>query len=176
MPNYVRNQQAGATYFFTINLLDRQKSTLIDYICELRQSYSKVQQRYPFKVDAMVILPDHIHALWSLPQNDLDYSKRIRLFKTHFTKQLPSSLKLTGNQSRQDKQESGVWQRRFWEHTIRSAKDFDRHMDYIHYNPVKHGYVDCPADWTYSTFLREVNAGRYDLNWAGNDLTANFRQ
>lgn len=166
MSNYIRNYQTGATYFFTINLRDRASSLLTIYIDELRLAYQKVQQKMPFTTDAIIILPDHIHAMWTLPQNDYDYSTRIRLFKSHFSKQLPVQIKQTNNKSRQKRGETGVWQRRYWEHTIRDELDYQRHMDYIHYNAVKHGYVDSPMLWQYSTFRREVNKGRYDLYWA----------
>lgn len=169
MPNYIRNKNSGATYFFTINLHNRQSDLLITQINELRQAYQKVQQKMPFITDAIVILPDHIHALWTLPNNDIDYSTRIRLFKTYFTRQLLANLEHTNNRSRKRQKETGVWQRRYWEHTIQDDIDFNRHMDYIHYNPVKHGHVVSLADWDYSTFNREVKSGRYDLDWAGSD-------
>ena len=169
MPNYIRNQKSGAAYFFTINLYDRQSDLLITHINELRQAYQKVQQTMPFTTDAIVILPDHIHALWTLPDNDTDYPTRIRLFKSHFTRQLPAHLKHTNNRSRKRQKESGIWQRRYWEHTIQDDMDFNRHMDYIHYNPVKHAHAASPADWEYSTFRREVKSGHYDLDWAGSD-------
>jgi putative transposase len=169
MPNYIRNSKAGATYFFTINLHDRQSNLLITHINELRKAYQKVQQKMPFITDAIVILPDHIHALWTLPDNDTDYPTRIRLFKSYFTRQLLATLKHTNNRSRKRQKETGVWQRRYWEHTILDDMDYNRHMDYIHYNPVKHGHAVSPADWEYSTFHSEVKSGRYDLYWAGGD-------
>ena len=137
MPNYIRNQKSGAAYFFTINLYDRQSDLLITHINELRQAYQKVQQTMSFTTDAIVILPNHIHALWTLPDNDTDYPTRIRLFKSHFTRQLSAHLKHTNNRSRNRQKESGIWQRRYWEHTIQDDMDFNRHMDYIYYNPVK---------------------------------------
>ena len=175
MPNYIRNYQAGATYFFTINLNDRNSQLLITYIRELRLAYRKVQQKMPFITDAMIILPDHIHALWTLPDNDRDYSTRIRLFKSHFSRQLPGHLKQTENMSRQKHKETAIWQRRYWEHTIKDELDYNRHMDYIHYNAVKHGYVSSPIEWEYSTFKREVENGHYDANRASiNDENMEF--
>lgn len=166
MKNYRRNRQAGATYFFTLCLDDRRSSLLIDYIDELRKAYQKTQSKLPFTTEAMVILPDHIHALWTMPNHDDDYPTRIRLFKSHFSRQLPQSVKRTSSVSRMNRQETGVWQRRFWEHTIRDELDFNNHMDYIHYNPVKHKLVSQAADWAYSSFLREVKKGRYAEDWA----------
>ena len=169
MPNYIRNYQAGASYFFTINISDRQSQLLTTYIDELRLAYQKTQQKMPFTTDAIIILPDHIHTIWTLPENDNDYPTRIRLLKSYFSRQLPAHVKRTNNQSRQGKSETGVWQRRYWEHTLQNEIDYNRHMDYIHYNAVKHGYAENPADWKHSTFMREVDNGRYDLNWAGDD-------
>ncbi len=166
MKNYRRNRQAGATYFFTFCLNDRRISLLTDYIDELRQAYRKTQSKMPFVSEAMVILPDHIHALWTMPQNDNNYPARIRLFKSHFSRQLPHSVKQTKSISRIDRKETGIWQRRYWEHTIRDELDFNNHMDYIHFNPVKHKLVNCAADWSYSSFLNEVKKGRYDKDWA----------
>lgn len=169
MPNYIRNYQKGASYFFTINIRDRQSQLLTTYIDELRLAYQKTQQKMPFTTDAIIILPDHIHALWTFPENDNDYPTRIRLLKSYFSRKLPAHVKQTNNQSRQGKSETGVWQRRYWEHTIQNEIDYNRHMDYIHYNAVKHGHAKNPADWKHSTFMREVDNGRYDLNWAGDD-------
>lgn len=166
MKNYRRNRQSGATYFFTLCLNDRQGSLLTDYIDELRQAYRKTQLKMPFITEAMVILPEHIHALWTMPINDDDYPTRIRLLKSHFSRQLPQSVKKAGNTSRMNRKETGVWQRRYWEHTIRDQLDFNRHMDYIHYNPVKHGLVTSATDWEFSTFWREVKKGRYVKDWA----------
>lgn len=166
MKNYRRNRQAGATSFFTLCLNNRQGSLLTDYIDELRLAYRKTQLKMPFITEAMVILPEHIHALWTMPINDDNYPTRIRLLKSHFSRQLPQSLKQTDNKSRMNRKETGIWQRRYWEHTIRDGLDFNRHMDYIHYNPVKHGLVASAANWEFSTFSREVKKGRYAKNWA----------
>lgn len=166
MKNYRRNRQGGATYFFTFCLNVRHSSLLIDYIDELRQAYSRTQLKMPFVTEAIVILPEHIHALWTMPHNDDDYPARIRLFKSHFSRQLPHSVKQTSNISRINRKETGVWQRRYWEHTIRDELDFNNHMDYIHFNPVKHKLVSRTVDWEYSSFLREVKKGRYDKDWS----------
>lgn len=172
MPNYLRNYAKNSTYFFTFCLYNRQSKLLIENIDSLRLAYQKIQQKMPFYTEAMVVLPDHIHMLWTLPINDIDYSTRIRLFKTHFSKQLDSSIKLPTTLSQKNKKEIGIWQRRFWEHTIQDEQDFINHMNYIHFNPVKHGWVKNVCDWQYSTFHREVKLGRYSNNW-GNE-TLNF--
>ena len=127
----------------------------------------------PFTSEAMVILPDHIHALWTMPNDDDNYPARIRLLKSHFSRQRPQSVKQTSSISRLNRKETGVWQRRYWEHTIRNELDFNNHMDYIHYNPVKHKLVSCAADWAYSSFLNEVKKGRYAKDWATNAFDDN---
>ncbi len=173
MSNYRRNKQSGATYFFTLCLQDRKSHLLIDYINALRIAYRKIQDKKPFTTEAMVILPDHIHALWTMPIDDDDYANRIRLFKSYFTRQLPQELKQTDNKNRQKHNQTSIWQLRYWEHTIRDEDDFNNHIDYIHYNPVKHRYVKNVKDWEYSTFHQCVKKGLYDDNW-GSDVDANY--
>lgn len=146
MPNYRRLRVPGGTYFFTVTLNDRRSDLLIRHIDLLRHSFAKVRDKRPFETLAMVILPDHFHALWRLPPNDDGYSVRIRLLKEGFTKALPDAT--PGRRPG----ERGIWQRRFWEHLIRDPDDFDAHVDYIHNNPVKHGLVAHPDDWPYSTW------------------------
>lgn len=165
MSNYRRNKISGASYFFTLCLRNRQSKLLTEHIQELRIAYKKTQTKKPFVTEAMVVLPDHLHALWTLPENDADYPNRIRLFKSHFTRQLPRNLKKTNNKNRQKHGQTGVWQLRYWEHTIQSEQDFINHVDYIHYNPVKHGHVRQVKYWEYSTFHQHVNRGIYDKNW-----------
>ncbi len=165
MSYYRRNQQAGATYFFTLCLRDRKSRILVDYIDVLRLAYRKTQRKKPFITEAIVILPDHIHALWTMPTEDDDYPSRVRLFKSHFTRQLPVVMKQTDNKNRQTHKQTGIWQLRYWEHTIRDEYDFINHANYIHYNPIKHGYVKNVADWKYSTFHRYVKKGLYEKDW-----------
>lgn len=167
---YRRNYQLGATYFLTLCLQNRTSNLLIKEINSLRNAYQKIQTKMPFKTEAIVILPEHIHALWTLPQDDCDYSTRVRLFKTYFTKQLDLKSKLTYHASRLSKNESGIWQRRFWEHTIRDEQDFNNHMNYIHYNPVKHGWVKLPKDWQFSTFRKMVEQGFYPSDWGSDKI------
>ena len=162
---YRRAKIEGGTYFFTVNLAERNKTLLSDYVDELRFAFKKVKTSHPFTIDAIVILPEHIHAIWTLPENDVDYSTRWRLIKAWFSKSFPKTECI--NQSRLGKSERGIWQRRFWEHQIRDENDYIRHMDYLYYNPVKHGYVKKVGDWPYSSFHRAVENGIYARDWGG---------
>ena len=169
---YRRVLQAGATYFFTLVLHER-AGLLADAanVGRWRAAVAKVQRKRPFVIEAEVILPDHLHVLWTMPDGDADYATRIRLVKTEFTKALPFDGALaTANKSRARKSESGVWQRRYWEHTIRDEHDFQVRLDYIHYNPVKHGLVARAADWPHSTFQVWVEKGTYDPWWGSADM------
>ncbi|MEM9118698.1 MAG: transposase [Cyanobacteria bacterium P01_F01_bin.56] len=118
-----------------------------------------------FNVEAIVVLPDHLHCIWTLPAGDADFSTRWRLVKSHFTRHCPEQYKQARSLSRRHKQEQAVWQRRFWEHQIRDEPDFARHVDYIHINPVSHGLVRAPIEWPYSSFHRFVEQGFYSLDW-----------
>lgn len=161
---YRRNRLAGATYFFTVALADRSTGLLVEHIGRLRYAYSLIYERHPFRTDAIVILPDHLHCIWTLPESDDRYSMRWRLIKTVFTTGLLTDGVIAGRRS---KGERRIWLRRFWEHTIRDADDLQRHVDYIHFNPVKHGHVERVADWPYSSFHRHVAQGLLPMDWAG---------
>ncbi|WP_197673284.1 REP-associated tyrosine transposase [Leptolyngbya sp. O-77] len=139
----------------------------------LRSAFHQVQQRHPFTIDAIVVLPDHLHCLWTLPKSDANYSSRWRLLKSEFSRHCPSRYKRQRSQSRQHKGEQAIWQRRFWEHQIRDEADLIRHVDYIHYNPVRHGFVEAPKDWVYSSFHRFVQREIYEEHWRANE-TMNF--
>ncbi|BAN50754.1 transposase [Metapseudomonas resinovorans] len=165
MTNYRRDHTPGATWFFTLNLADRRSRLLTERIDLLRAGFRYCMKRYPWRIDAIVILPDHLHALWTLPPGDADYALRWRLIKTWFSRNLPIDEGVT--ESRSGKGERGIWQRRFWEHRIRDETDFERHADYIHHNPRKHGYVQRVADWPWSSFHRYVKAGILPMDWAG---------
>jgi putative transposase len=165
MTTYRRNLVAGGTYFFTLNLADRRLSLLIDNIELLRGAFRYARHRHPFTTEAIVILPDHLHALWTLPAGDSDFSTRWRLIKTTFSRGLPPTERVSA--SRSYKHERCVWQRRFWEHTIRDNGDFARHVDYIHFNPVRHGYVERVQDWPFSSFHRAMRLGCYPPEWTG---------
>jgi putative transposase len=163
---YRRAQTPGATYFFTVVTYQRQ--TLFGFpetVELLRQSFRLVKRRHPFVIDAMVVLPDHLHCIWTLPQEDADFSMRWRLIKSDFSRHCPDLYKRKKSASRIKKREQAIWQRRFWEHQIRDERDFARHVDYIHYNPVSHGLVKAPKDWEYSSFHRYVRDGCYPIDW-----------
>ena len=159
----------GATYFFTVNLLDRTSNLLVDQIDKLRVSFQNVRNLYPFELDGIVILPDHFHMLMTLPEEDGDFSLRLRLIKGYFSQQIESNEYV--NPVRKKKKERGIWQRRFWEHLIRDEKDYEHHLNYIHYNPVKHGYVNKTSAWPYSSIHRYIRTGLFPENWAcGHDF------
>ncbi|MFA9498874.1 transposase [Mannheimia sp. E30BD] len=166
MPNYRRDFTKGGLYFFTVVLENRQADFLIRYIHELRSAFSETQKYYPFKIIAICILPDHLHMIIQLPEGDQNYSRRIQSIKRNFSMKLPQQPSL--NESRVKRKELTIWQRRFWEHLIRDEKDLANHMDYIYYNPVKHGYVKFVKDWQYSSFHRDVKQGIYPQYWGGN--------
>lgn len=165
MTNYRRDHTSGATWFFTLNLADRKNRLLTERIDLLRAGFRYCMKRYPWHIDAIVILPDHLHALWTLPPGDADYALRWRLIKTWFSRNLPIDERVS--ESRSGKGERGIWQRRFWEHRIRDESDFERHVDYIHHNPRKHGYVQRVADWPWSSFHRYAKAGILPADWTG---------
>ncbi|WP_271410671.1 REP-associated tyrosine transposase [Pseudomonas sp. Q1-7] len=166
MTNYRRDRTPGSTWFFTLNLADRSSRLLTERIDLLRTSFRAGMRRHPWCIDAIVILPDHLHALCTLPPGDNDYATRWRQIKSGFSRALPHGESISG--SRRSKGERGIWQRRFWEHRIRDENDFERHVDYIHHNPRKHGHVERVADWPWSSFHRYVKAGILPADWAGN--------
>lgn len=163
MSNYVRYRVPGGCYFFTVNLLERKEKLLTEHIELLREAFRRNMEKSPFHIDAIVILPEHIHCIWTLPPDDDDFSGRWRAIKKHFSKYLPKTERLSATRRRRN--ERGVWQRRFWEHAIRDDRDFSNHVDYIHYNPVKHGWVKRCRDWPYSTFQRFTARGIYPIDW-----------
>lgn len=167
MVDYRRYRLEGGTYFFTVNLLERKSRLLVEHIDLLRETVRLVRRCRPFHIDAWVVLPDHLHAVWTLPKGDADYSGRWREIKKAFAKALPITERRSA--VRLLKGERGIWQRRFWEHTIRDDADYAAHLDYVHINPLKHGLVKHVADWPYSSFHRAVAAGLYPLDWATDD-------
>lgn len=164
MPDYRRNRVPGGTYFFTVNLLDRDSRLLTDHIDALRTAVRDTSTRAPFHIDAWVVLPEHMHCVWTLPPGDADYSGRWRAVKKAFSKAIEPGERRSA--VRRARGERGIWQRRFWEHTIRDDKDYANHMDYVHFNPVRHGLVPEPAAWPYSSFHRAVAAGLYPADRA----------
>ena len=159
--DYRRLYIPGGCYFFTVVTEDR-RPVLIDQIDRLRAAFRAVLEKDPWEIDAIVVLPDHLHTLWRLPEGDVDYSLRWMLIKRNFSSGLPAQAR---TRSKTSKREKGIWQRRFFEHAIRGEEDWRRHMDYIHYNPVKHGYVVHPAEWPYSSFRTMVAKGLYAADW-----------
>ena len=164
MVNYRRNLVPGGTYFFTATLQDRSSDLLVANIALLRDSFRITRKKRPFQHDAVVILPDHLHCIWTLPPDDADYAHRWRLIKSHFSRSLMNKGVIS---KRNQKGEYDVWQRRFWEHTIRDEADYQTHVNYIHFNPVKHSLVSRIADWPYSSFHRFVRLGHIESDWAG---------
>ena len=165
MPDYRRNRIPGGTYFFTVNLLERSSNLLVSHVDSLREAVRMVSTRRPFHIDAWVVLPDHMHAVWTLPAGDADYSGRWKAIKIAFAKALPKVERLSS--VRVARGERGIWQRRFWEHTLRGEQDYAAHVDYVHINPVKHGLVTRVRDWPHSSFHRFVASGVYAADWAG---------
>ena len=176
MPNYRRARVPGGTYFFTL-VTDRRRDLFTRQIARilLGDCFRKCQERWPFHINAIVLLPDHLHAIWTLPPGDADYSTRWSWLKKEFTKRwiAGGQAETVVSPGRQREGRRGVWQPRFWEHAIDDDDDFERHFDYLHYNPVKHGYVRCPHEWPHSSFHRWVDAGVYAREWACGD-TLNF--
>ncbi|CAH6636635.1 REP-associated tyrosine transposase [Pseudocitrobacter vendiensis] len=152
MSNYRRYYINGGTWFFTVNLKNRQNDLLVSQIAALRAVVKDVKQKKPFYIDAWVVLPEHLHCIWTLPQDECDFSARWREIKKRFSKAIMCGA---------------VWQPRFWEHAIRDEEDYRRHVDYIYINPVKHGWVTRVQDWPFSTFHRDVREGIYPMEWAG---------
>ena len=162
---YRRSDMPGGTYFFTVNLADRKSDVLVRNIDLFREVMGRVKSAHPFAVVAMVVLPEHLHAIWRLPLGDADYPMRWSLIKAGFSRRLVTSERI--RPSRESKRERGIWQRRYWEHQIRDESDLARHVDYIHYNPVKHGWVMQPVDWPHSTLHGYIERGMATADWGG---------
>lgn len=173
MPNYRRAFVPGGCWFFTVNLLDRRTKLLTDHIDRLREAARSARERHPFSIDAFVVLPDHLHAAWTLPAGDTDFPLRWRLIKANFSRALPKHEWRDG--VRRARGERGIWQRRFWEHLIRDENDYARHVEYCYINPVRHRLVSAVRDWPHSSFHRDVRAGLFPEDWAGSlDNTGSF--
>lgn len=168
MPDFIRAFVPGGTFFFTL-VTYRRRPLFRDAGARglLRRSIVEVQRRRPFKVEGMVLLPDHLHCVMVLPKDDADFSTRLRKIKEGFTRSYLASGKreaaVTSGQAAKGLR--GVWQQRFWEHSISDYDDFARHMNYIHFNPVRHGLATCPHGWPWSTFAKWVRAGVYRFDW-----------
>ena len=158
MSDYHRVYIPGGVFFFTVVTLGRTPIFVDEERVEmLRQAFRKVMAIQPFQIDAMVVLPEHLHCIWQMPEGDADYSSRWREIKKATSRQIDIATN--------GRNERPVWQRRFWEHAISDAEDWRRHMDYIHYNPVKHGLASRPGDWRWSSFGSAVARGWYEKSW-----------
>ncbi|MEX0348697.1 MAG: transposase [Paracoccaceae bacterium] len=172
MTSYRRARIPGAKFFFTVALADRASTLLLGEIDALRYAYARTRAERPFWCDAMVVLPDHLHAIWTLPPGDSDFSTRWGAIKSRFTRRIKASGRMGCNpilrsRSKVAKGDAGIWQRRFWEHCIRDERDYRDHMAYCWGNPVRHGLVEHPTDWPYSSIHRDIRAGRVDQKWFG---------
>ena len=179
---YRRAWREGGCYFFTVVTYKRQPIlTVSENVSRLRMAFRHVKQKRPFEIDGIVVLPDHVHCIWRLPEEDDDFATRWRLIKHFFSRSCSvgrmgeakrthqTIIEETQSNSRKGKQERAVWQRRYWEHLIRDEQDWRKHMDYIHYNPVKHGIVNAPIQWPYSSFKQCVNKGWYSSEWGSSE-------
>jgi len=181
MPDYRRAKFKGGIYFFTLITHHRRPFLTTELArATLRTAWKETQNHHPFQVIALCLLPDHLHCIWRLPENDDDFSTRWQSIKARFTKKYLAAggTEGTRNDSRKRTGEAAVWQRRFWEHLIEEESDYARHFHYIHYNPVKHGYVSKPVFWQWSTIHRYIRKGIYTANWGDdseiNDITVRF--
>jgi putative transposase len=175
MPQYRRARVQGGTYFFTVNTLYRRPLLTDERVrATLRDGIHLARVAHPFEVIAWALLPDHLHCIWTLPPGDVDFGRRWSLIKRHVSIRCAEIAPGLGQRgaSRLKRNESALWQRRFWEHQIRDDSDLAHHVDYIHWNPVKHGYVKRAADWPFSTFHRFVRAKAYPEDWGGGDIPA----
>jgi putative transposase len=162
--HYQRAHAPGGTFFFTVNLADRSSRLPVERIDTLRHSVRAVKQRHPFEIVAWVVLPDHMHAVWTLPPDDADFSIRWMLIKAGVSRAIERAENI--HRSRVSKGERGVWQRRFWEHHIKDEDDLANHVDYVHINPVKHGHAARASDWPYSSIHRYIRQGHLNADWA----------
>jgi putative transposase len=166
--DYRRLWCKGGTYFFTVNLHQRHNNYLLtEHIDLLRHAVRQVKKVHPFIIHAWVVLPEHLHCIIELQQGDANFALRWRLIKLIFSRALPDTESRCS--SRKKRGERGIWQRRYWEHLIRDQSDFNAHLDYVHFNPVKHGWVNKVSDWPYSTFHVLVQQGLYSVDWAGGE-------
>ena len=163
MSRYRRSLAAGGVFFFTVNLADRKSRLLAEEYERLRRAVDLARSRHPFLTLAFCVLPDHWHVIWRMPENDADFGLRWRVIKHAFSLGLAPAA--TRSPSKIAKREKGIWQQRFWEHQIRDDADLQRHVDYIHFNPVKHGHAKIVREWRYSSFHTYVERGGLPPDW-----------
>ncbi|NDW47713.1 transposase [Ruegeria sp. PrR005] len=193
MACYIRPRMPGATVFFTVALAKSGGSLLVNRVDVLREAVRQTQRARPFVIDAWVVLPDHLHAVWTLPDGDADFSTRWGAIKARFSRGVGSTggsmvglkptlqgagrvgfkptdvaeMRRARSASKVAKADAGIWQRRFWEHHIRDTADYEAHMRYCWLNPVKHGLAERPVDWPYSSIHRDIRKGRIEADWSG---------
>ena len=173
MPNYRCDQTLGGTWFFTVVAYKRKPIFCYRNIrASLRHAIIRTRIKYPFLVDAWVLLPDHLHCVWTLPVNDSDFSVRWKIIKQYVSRDCRGDFRIQSSlpATKKRRRESTIWQRRFWEHKISAANDFATHLDYLHYNPVKHGYCRSPSDWRFSSIHRYQARGVYAPDWAMTEI------
>ena len=161
MSNYIRPRIPGARIFFTVALQSRGSDTLVREVETLRAAVTQTRAERPFRIDAWVVMPDHMHAVWTLPDRDADYAVRWSLIKARFSRAVPPGRQRASHVKRRER---GVWQRRFWEHHIRTPEEWAACVHYCHFNPVKHGYVEHPQEWPYSSVHRAIREGRWKFS------------
>ena len=164
MVRYRRSVVPGGTFFFTVTLADRRSSVLVDHVGLLRSAFRHTRDRHSFAIDAIVVLPDHLHAIFTLPPGDSDFSGRWKAIKSAFTRNIVAAGMTV---ARDHRGQYLLWQSRFWEHTIRDDRDFERCANYIHFNPVKHRLASTPVEWPLSSLHRYVRTGILPRDWGG---------
>jgi putative transposase len=164
MARYLRPKVTGPQIFFTLALEQRGEDRLLRHIDDLRDAVRMTQNSRPFRIDAMVVLPDHLHAIWTLPPQDRDFATRWGSIKALFSMRQEAGAQRASHLKRREK---AIWQRRFWEHHIRDECDLAAHMGYCWANPVKHGLVARAVDWPFSSIHREIKRGKVDPSWSG---------
>ncbi len=171
MPNYVRPKLSGASVFFTVASVDRGSDLLVREVGRLRRAVGVARRKRPFQIDAWVVLPDHLHAVWTLPEGDRDFSTRLSAIKSAFSRGMAAGPLRESHAKRREK---GIWQRRFWEHHIRDEEDFSTHVRYCLLNPVKHGLATTPVEWPYSSIHRDIRLGRVEPEWSQAPVVGDF--
>lgn len=171
MPNYMRPRVPAATIFFTVALAQRGGDLLLREVDRLRGVVAQVRQHRPFQINAFVVLPDHIHAIWTLPAGDRDYALHWGAIKAQFSMGLATGPLRASHIVRREK---AIWQRRFWEHHIRDQADLAAHIQYWWGNPVKHSLVKRAVDWPYSSIHADIRAGRVEPEWSGEPPETGF--
>ncbi len=174
MSDYRRTRITGGTYFFTVVTEMRRPILTTETVrAALREAIQQARTTLPFQIDAWVLLPDHLHCIWTLPEGDANFSARWAIIKRGVSGCCAEMVNAPQSDSGRKRNERAFWQRRFWEHQIQDDADMARHQDYIHWNPVKHGLVKAVKDWPYSSFHKHVAQGTYPSDWGGSEVEVN---